>query len=88
MAGSAAAKIAKEVEEKLKNGELKGEKGDKGDTGEKGATGESGVTMPANGMIALSGDENGNLWCYYSDADNPPQFETDDTGNIYYILPD
>ena len=88
MAGSAAAKIAKEVEEKLKNGELKGEKGDKGDTGEKGATGESGVTMPANGMIALSGDENGNLWCYYSDADNQPQFETDDTGNIYYILPD
>lgn len=85
---SAAAKIAKEVEQKLKNGELKGEKGDKGDTGEKGATGESGVTMPANGMIALSGDENGNLWCYYSDADNPPQFETDDTGNIYYILPD
>ena len=88
MAGIAAEKIAKEVEEKLKNGELKGEKGDKGDTGEKGATGESGVTMPANGMIALSGDENGNLWCYYSDADNPPQFETDDTGNIYYILPD
>ena len=87
-AGSAAEKIAKEVEEKLKNGELKGEKGDKGDTGEKGATGESGVTMPANGMIALHGDENGNLWCYYSDADNPPQFETDDTGNIYYILPD
>ena len=87
-AGSAAEKIAKEVEEKLKNGELKGEKGDKGDTGEKGATGESGVTMPANGMIALYGDENGNLWCYYSDADNPPKFETDDTGNIYYILPD
>ena len=87
-AGSAAEKIAKEVEEKLKNGELKGEKGDKGDTGEKGATGESGVTMPANGMIALYGDENGNLWCYYSDADNQPQFETDDTGNIYYILPD
>ena len=88
MAGSAAEKIAKEVEQKLKNGELKGEKGDKGDTGEKGATGESGVTMPANGMIALSGDENGNLWCYYPDADSPPQFETDDTGNIYYILPD
>lgn len=88
MAGSAAEKIAKEVEQKLKNGELKGEKGDKGDTGEKGATGESGVTMPANGMIALSGDENGNLWCYYSDADNPPQFEKDDKGNIYYILPD
>ena len=87
-AGSAAEKIAKEVEQKLKNGELKGEKGDKGDTGEKGATGESGVTMPANGMIALSGDENGNLWCYYSDADNPPQFEKDDKGNIYYILPD
>lgn len=88
MAGSAAEKIAKEVETKLKNGELKGEKGDKGDTGEKGATGESGVTMPANGMIALSGDENGNLWCYYSDADNPPRFEKDETGNIYYILPD
>ena len=88
MAGSAAEKIAKEVETKLKNGELKGEKGDKGDTGEKGATGESGVTMPANGMIALSGDENGNLWCYYPDADSPPQFETDDTGNIYYILSD
>ena len=88
MAGSTAEKIAKEVEEKLKNGELKGEKGDKGDTGEKGATGESGVTMPANGMIALSGDENGNLWCYYSDADNPPRFEKDETGNIYYILPD
>ena len=86
MAGSTAEKIAKEVEEKLKNGELKGEKGDKGDTGEKGATGESGVTMPANGMIALSGDENGNLWCYY--ADNPPRFEKDETGNIYYILPD
>ena len=88
MAGSAAEKIAKEVEQKLKNGELKGEKGDKGDTGEKGATGESGVTMPANGMIALSGDENGNLWCYYPDADNPPQFETDDAGNIYYIVPE
>ena len=66
----------------------KGDQGDKGDPGEKGDRGDSGVTVPINGLFSLSGDETGNLWCYYTDGAAAPQFNVDSNGNIYYITPD
>lgn len=63
-------------------GEFKGEKGDKGDPG------ENGVITPINGFFTLAGDAEGNLWAYYADTDTPPNFETDEEGNIYYVTPD
>lgn len=63
-------------------------KGDKGDTGDTGPQGESGVVVPVSGMFTLAGDEAGNLWAYYADGSDPPVFETDADGNIYYITPD
>ena len=67
---------------------LQGPKGDKGDKGDKGNPGDSGVTIPINGLYTLSGDSDGNLWCYYTDGTTAPQFEVDSDGNIYYITPD
>lgn len=67
---------------------LQGPKGDKGDKGDKGNPGDSGVTIPINGLYTLSGDSDGNLWCYYTDGTTAPQFEVDSNGNIYYITPD
>ena len=81
-------------------GNFKGPKGDKGDTGATGATGpqgpqgpkgdkgDSGITVPINGLYTLSGDSDGNLWCYYADGTTAPKFEVDSNGNIYYITPD
>ena len=66
----------------------KEDKGDKGDPGEKGDRGDSGVTVSINGLFTLSGDAEGNLWAYYADGADAPQFSTDDNGNIYYITPD
>ena len=66
-----------------------GPQGPAGPRGEKGDRGDSGVTIPASGLFTLSGDEAGNLWAYYADGNNPPQFEHDEeTGDIYYIIPE
>ncbi len=65
-----------------------GPPGIQGPQGEPGPAGESGVTTPASGWFTLAGDAEGNLWAYYNDADESPQFETDEDGNIYYITPD
>ncbi len=60
----------------------KGEKGDKGDRG------DSGVVTPISGLYALTGDEDGNLYAVYADGDEPPEFETDEEGNVYVVLPE
>lgn len=65
-------------------GEFKGDKGDKGDTGPQG---ESGISVPISGMFTLTGDVDGNLWAYYADGSDPPEFEVDENNNIYYITP-
>lgn len=66
-----------------------GPQGPKGEKGEKGERGDSGVTVPISGLFTLSGDEDGNLWAYYADGSNPPEFEYDEeTGDIYYIIPE
>lgn len=65
-----------------------GIQGETGATGAQGPQGESGVVVPINGLYSLSGDSDGNLWCYYSDSATPPSFEVDNSGNIYYITPD
>lgn len=65
-----------------------GIQGVQGPQGEKGERGDSGITVPVSGMFTLAGDEDGNLFAYYADGDNPPSFETDDEGNIYYNIPD
>ena len=57
-----------------------GEKGDKGDKGDNGAS------FPVSGMYSLGVDDDGNLWAYYTDPNNPPTFEYDSaTGNLYYV---
>lgn len=65
-----------------------GPQGPQGDQGPKGDQGESGITVPISGMFTLSGDENGDLWAYYTDGSIPPEFEVDENNNIYYITPD
>lgn len=66
---------------------VQGPQGLKGDKGEKGDTGESGVVTPVSGMYALSVDADGNLWAYYDDSGDPPEFEYDaETGNLYYVF--
>ena len=65
-----------------------GPQGPQGDQGPKGDQGESGITVPISGMFTLSGDENGDLWAYYTDGSVPPEFEVDENNNIYYITPD
>lgn len=102
-AASRANALISEVEGKLERGEFigapgtqgpkgekgePGEKGEKGDPGEQGERGDSGITVPVSGFYTLSGDEEGNLWAYYADGDTPPQFETDEEGNIFAITPD
>ena len=66
----------------------RGPQGIQGEKGEKGERGDSGITTTINGFFTLVGDENGNLYALCTDDDNPPQFETDDEGNIYFVLPD
>lgn len=65
-----------------------GIQGVQGPKGPKGDTGESGVTIPINGLFSLSGDNEGNLWVCYAEGDVPPEFEVDESGDIYYITPD
>ena len=98
-AAEKAEQIKDTLEEKFQNGDFigatgatgpqgpQGEPGEKGEQGEKGERGDSGITVPASGLFTLSGDEEGNLWAYYADGDDPPQFEHDEeTGDIYYII--
>ncbi len=66
-----------------------GIQGPQGEKGEKGDRGDSGVTVPISGLFTLSGDDEGNLWAYYAEGSKPPQFEYDEeTGDIYYIIPE
>lgn len=45
------------------------------------------VQVPPPGFFTLVGDEEGNLWCFCNDEDNPPLFEHDTTtGNIYLYI--
>ncbi|RGU89870.1 collagen-like protein [Clostridium sp. AF15-17LB] len=64
-----------------------GPQGNQGPKGDKGDRGDSGITVPLSGLFVLSGDEQGNLYAYYTDGSEPPQFETDSEGNIYYTVP-
>lgn len=73
---------AAEILERANSGEFDGKQGEKGDRG------DSGVVTPTNGFFTLAGDADGNLYAYYNDEDNPPVFEVDENGNIYYITPD
>lgn len=62
----------------VKNGR-DGEKGEKGDT-------ESTISVPVSGLFNMGVDLDGNLWVYYSDSDNAPDFEYDSaSGNLYYV---
>lgn len=72
---------AAELIERADSGEFDGPQGPQGPPG------ESGVVTPTNGFFTLAGDSDGNLWAYYNDADNPPSFEVDSNGNIYYNTP-
>ena len=65
-----------------------GVRGIQGPPGKQGERGDSGIITTINGFYALVGDEDGNLYAICADDDNPPQFETDDEGNVYVILPD
>lgn len=65
---------------------IQGIQGIKGDKGEKGDRGDSGVTAPISGMFTLSGDSEGNLFVDYVDNQQPPQFEVDSNGDIYYLI--
>ena len=63
-----------------------GIQGPQGPQGEKGERGDSGLIVTGNGLFTLVGDEDGNLWAYYEDGTSEPQFETDENGNIYYVI--
>lgn len=81
-AASNANATASELIQRADDGEFDGPQGPQGPPG------ESGVVTPTNGFFTLAGDTDGNLWAYYNDADNPPEFEVDETGDIYYITPE
>lgn len=80
-AASNANATASELIQRADDGEFDGPQGPQGPPG------ESGVVTPTNGFFTLAGDADGNLWAYYNDTDNPPSFEVDDDGNIYYNTP-
>ena len=61
---------------------IQGEKGDKGDKGDKG---ESGVTTPVSGFISLACEQNGDLYVYYQEGTDAPEFGIDGDGNMYYV---
>lgn len=54
----------------------------------RGAQGESGVVTTISGTVALTVDENGDLWAYYNDSElTADNFEYDsETGNLYYVI--
>ena len=50
--------------------------------------GESGVMAPTTGMFTLSVDSaTGNMYCDYV-GDTAPQFELQENGDLYYIIPE
>ena len=56
-----------------------GEKGEKGDTG-------STISVPVSGLFNMGVDSDGNLWVYYSDSAEAPEFEYDSaSGSLYYV---
>ena len=90
---SEATTLIHNVETKLANGELKGDKGDKGDRGERGLHGErgpqgiSGVIAPTSGYFALEvNSANGDLYCVTEENANEPTFSLDATGNLFYEI--
>lgn len=53
-----------------------------------GEQGESGVMVPTAGMFTLSVDSaTGNMYCDYV-GDTAPQFELQENGDLYYIIPE
>lgn len=52
----------------------------------RGEKGESGIATPANGLFTIGGDDEGNLYAYYNVSNEPPSFDTDESGNIYYVI--
>ena len=64
----------------------RGFRGNRGPQGEQGPQGESGVMSPSEGMFALQGDENGDLWAYYREEDTPPTFDVDEENNIWIVI--
>ena len=66
----------------------RGPQGIQGPQGEKGEKGDSGaVAQIASGFYALSVDESGDLWAYYSNGDTPPAFDYDaSTGDLYAVI--
>lgn len=63
-----------------------GIQGNPGEKGEKGDRGDSGIVVSISGLFSLAGDEAGNLWAYYVDGDDSPEFDVDANGNIYYVI--
>ena len=93
---SEATTLITNVEDKLANGEFKGEKGEKGDrgyTGEQGPRGErgpqgiSGVIVPIFGYFVLEVDSaTGDLYCVAKEGTIVPIFSMDEYGNLYYEI--
>lgn len=81
-AASNAEAIAADLTARIASGEFIGAKGD---TGPQGPQGESGIVSTAAGFFTLWVDNDGNLWCDYSDEGEPPSFTYNSTsGNLYF----
>lgn len=80
------------MEEQIAAGHFNGPQGAQGiqgPKGDKGDPGESGILSPVAGLFTLSVDPDGNLWVYFVDGEDAPQFEyEEETGNVYYIVPE
>jgi hypothetical protein len=94
---SDATTLIHDVETRLANGELKGDKGDKGekgDRGEQGYTGERGpqgisyvATKIPTGYFALEMDSaTGDLYCVAEEGVTAPTFSMDGQGDLYYEI--
>jgi hypothetical protein len=95
LANTAAVRLNKfitDMEEQITAGYFNGPQGAQGiqgPKGDKGDRGDSGILVPVSGIFTLSGDEEGNLWAYFADEDNPPSFVYDEeTGDVYYDTPE
>lgn len=65
----------------------KGEQGIQGIPGPQGERGESGLLITSSGAYTLAVESDGNLYVYYEDGADVPEFEIDpDTGELYQIL--
>lgn len=93
---SEATTLITNVEDKLANGEFKGEKGekgDRGDIGEQGPRGERGpqgisvVIAPISSYFVLEVDSaTGDLYCITKEEAIMPTFSMDEYGNLYYEI--